>query len=55
MAPSMTEEKQKALNEAKEKVRAGYGENKQITDGDYDKSIADGYTLKDRKNEGGNR
>ena len=28
MAPSMTEEKQKALNDAKEKIRARYGENK---------------------------
>ena len=40
MAPSMTEEKQKALNDAKEKIRARYGENKKITDDTYDKSLA---------------
>jgi len=28
MTPGLTEEKLKALNEAKKKVRAGYGENK---------------------------
>ena len=40
MAPSMTEEKQKALNDAQEKIRARYGENKKITDDTYDKSLA---------------
>ncbi len=29
-----------ALNEARERVRAQYGENKKITDGNYDKSLA---------------
>ena len=40
MTPALTEEKQKALDDAKKKVRAGYGENKKITDGNYDKSLA---------------
>ena len=40
MTPGLTEEKLKALNEAKKKVRAGYGENKKITDDSYDKSLA---------------
>ena len=40
MIPTPSEEKLKALNEAKEKVRARYGENKQITDGNYDKALA---------------
>ena len=40
MAPGLTEEKLKALNEAKEKVRARYGENKRITDDSYDRSLA---------------
>lgn len=38
--PSLSEEQQKALNKAKERVRAGYGENKRITDGNYDKALA---------------
>ena len=28
------------MNDMKEKVRAQYGENKRITDGDYDESLA---------------
>ena len=40
MTPGLSEEKLKALNEAKEKVRAAYGENKRISDGDYEKSLA---------------
>ena len=40
MVPALTEEKQKALNEAKAKVRAFYGENKRITDDNYEKSLA---------------
>ena len=40
MTPNLTEEKLKALNEARKKVRAGYGENKKITDDNYDKSLA---------------
>ena len=40
MIPALSEEKLKALNEAKEKVRARYGENKRITDGNYDKALA---------------
>ena len=40
MVPVLSEEKQKALNEAKKRVRARYGENKRITDGNYDKSLA---------------
>ena len=40
MIPAPSEEKLKALNEAKEKVRARYGENKRITDGNYDKALA---------------
>jgi para-nitrobenzyl esterase len=40
MASAMSEEKLKALNEAKERVRARYGENKRITDGNYDKALA---------------
>ena len=40
MAPALSEEKQKALNEAKERVRACYGENRKITDDNYDKSLA---------------
>ena len=38
--PPVSEEKQRALDEAKKKVRAHYGENKRITDGNYDKSLA---------------
>ena len=34
------EEQLKALNEAKEQLRAQYGQNKQITDGNYDKALA---------------
>ena len=40
MASNMSEEKLKALNEAKERVRARYGENRRITDGNYDKALA---------------
>ena len=40
MVPTLSEEKLKALNEAKEKVRARYGENKRITDGNYDNELA---------------
>ena len=40
MVPTLSEEKQKALNEAKEKVRARYGENRRITDDGYDKALA---------------
>jgi len=40
MTPSLTEEKQRALDEAKKKVRSQYGENKRITDGNFDKSLA---------------
>ena len=40
MAPNLSEEMLRALNEAKARVRAGYGENKQIIDGNYDKSLA---------------
>ena len=40
MMPAMSEEKVRALNEAKAKVRAGYGENKQIIGENYDKSLA---------------
>ena len=36
----MTEEKQKALDDAKKRARAKYGENKKITDGNFDKSLA---------------
>ena len=36
----MTEKKQKALNDAKEKIMSHYGENKQIMDDRYDKSLA---------------
>ena len=32
----MTEEKQKALDEARAKARANYGVNKPITEGNYD-------------------
>ena len=39
-AVEATEEQMKALNEARERIRAQYGENKKITDGDYDKSLA---------------
>ncbi len=38
--PTLSEEKKRALNEAKKKVRANYGENKRITDGNYDKTLA---------------
>ncbi len=38
--PAPSEEKLRALNEAKAKVRASYGENKRITDDNYDKSLA---------------
>ncbi len=34
------EEQLKAINEAKAQLRAQYGENKKITDGDYDKALA---------------
>ena len=40
MTPALSEEKLKALNEAKAKVRASYGENKRIADGKYDRSLA---------------
>ena len=40
MAPPLTEEMQKALDDARKKARARYGENKKITDGNYDKSLA---------------
>ena len=40
LAGAMTEEKKKALDEMKKKVRASYGENKRISDGNYDKSLA---------------
>ena len=40
MTPALSEEKLKALNEAKEKVRARYGENRPITDENYDKSLS---------------
>ena len=40
MVPALSEEKQKALDEAKKRVRAGYGENKRITDDNYDKALA---------------
>ena len=38
--PALTEEKQKALDAAKKRVRAGYGENRKITDGKFDSSLA---------------
>ena len=40
MSPPLTEEQQKALEEAKKRTRAGYGENRKITDGNFDKSLA---------------
>ena len=40
MAPPLTEETRKALDDARKKARARYGENKKITDGNYDKSLA---------------
>ena len=40
MVPAPSEEKRKALNEAKERVRARYGENRKITDDNYDKALA---------------
>ena len=40
MTPVPSEEKLKALNEAKEKVRARYGENKRINGDNYDKALA---------------
>ena len=40
MSPPLTEEQQKALDEAKMRIRAGYGENRKITDGNFDKSLA---------------
>ena len=39
-AASAAEEQMKAFNEAKELLRAQYGENKKITDGNYDKALA---------------
>ena len=49
------EDDDKALSKAKEKVRTKYGENKKITDGNYDKSLAvkcvNG-TFVDKKNDG---
>ena len=39
-AAATMEDQMKALNEARERIRAQYGENKKITDGDYDKSLA---------------
>ena len=39
-AASAAEEQLKAINEAKKLLRAQYGENKQIADGNYDKSLA---------------
>ena len=40
MVPALSEEKQKALDDAKERVRARYGENRRITDGNYEKDLA---------------
>ena len=40
MATTMTEEMKKALDAAKKRIRAKYGENKKITDGNFDKSLA---------------
>ena len=40
MAPPLTEETRKALDDARKKARARYGENKKITEGNYDKSLA---------------
>ena len=40
VACSSAEDSNKALNEAKERIRAQYGENKSITDSNYDKSLA---------------
>ena len=40
MVPAPSEEKLQALNEAKERVRARYGENRKITDDNYDKALA---------------
>ena len=40
LTPALSEEKLKALNEEKARVRAAYGENKQITSDNYDKSLA---------------
>ena len=37
---SSANEADERLNELKEAVRARYGENKKITDGNYDKSLA---------------
>ena len=37
---SVAEEQLKAINEEKEQLRAQYGENKRITDGGYDQSLA---------------
>ncbi|MBQ9452485.1 MAG: carboxylesterase family protein [Desulfovibrio sp.] len=39
-AASTKEDQLKALNEAKEQLRAQYGENRRITDGNYDKALA---------------
>ena len=39
-AANAAEDMQQAINEAKEWLRAQYGENKRITDGKYDKSLA---------------
>ena len=39
-ASSSAEDSKKILNETKERIRAQYGENKKITDGNYDKSLA---------------
>lgn len=36
----MTDLREKLIDGAKERIRARYGENKQITDGNYDKSLA---------------
>ncbi len=40
MAPPLTEETRKALDDARKKARARYGENRKITDGNFDKSLA---------------
>ena len=39
-AARVTEEQLEALREAKEQLRVQYGENKEITDGNYDKALA---------------
>ena len=54
LSPAMTEEKQKALDAARARTRVNYGENKPITDGNYDPSLAvkcDNGTFVGRKTE----